>query len=136
MAMDLTEFLKTGHARIDAAHQRILDAVEAIRSALNDNLDDETLRIILDDFVALCQDHFFDEESILSRAGYPHVAEHARYHSKMLDNARTAQACCLQTTNANVRLICVEDMISYVIDDIVRSDMTFAPFLEARGLCN
>ena len=76
-----------GHPLIDAQHQGLVDTANRLLGAiLTENGKDEVARLIdllLQDVVQ----HFKDEESLISAAGFPGAAEHALIHRELVDTA-------------------------------------------------
>ena len=134
MQLELTQALITGHAVIDAEHRRIIEAINTIIQAAKADGEAWAFQSLLENFVALCAEHFRSEEAILAQARYPQLAGHTAYHEAMLAKARDVQALCLAADSPAARLRHLEDMVGCLVDDIVRSDLTFVSYLQAAGV--
>ena len=136
MRIELVEALKTGHSDIDHDHAEIIDAANAISNAVDSYSTPATLQKLVEQFLVLCEDHFHNEEQVLEKAHYPDLKEHIRYHRLMSSKARSVQALYTQTNSHAKQLKHIEDMISFLIDDIVRSDMSFVSHLQDKGMAH
>lgn len=134
MRLELMESLKTGHVDIDEDHAEIIAAINAICHMARNGGDLSQMPALLDDFMRLCEAHFHQEESILYRANYPRLSEHSIFHHQLLAKADAARLRVINAQNQESRLKHVEDMIEFLVDDILGSDLTFVSFLQARGL--
>jgi diguanylate cyclase (GGDEF)-like protein/hemerythrin-like metal-binding protein len=118
------EAFECGEPTIDSQHvdlfQRanvLLDA--ALRSS-------PELAPLLADLVGRIEQHFHDEEAILTRAGYDDCARHQRAHAGLLRHARELQA---RLPDGDVSLA---ELIGFVVQDVVaghflKTDREFMP---------
>lgn len=134
MRLELVESLKTGHFDIDEDHAEIIANINSISHMAHRGGDLSQMPSMLERFVQICEAHFHKEERILSQANYPHLTEHSAYHRQMLANANAARLRFGAAQSQESRLKHLEDMIGFLVDDILSSDMTFVSFLQARGL--
>lgn len=134
MKLALMESLKIGHDAIDDDHAEIIDSINAISRKATRGDDQAAMQPLLEQFLCTCEAHFRKEEGILESAGYPLLAEHTAYHDDMLIKARTAQHRCITADSHDDCLSHLEKMMEFLVDDIVRSDMGFASYLQAQGL--
>jgi len=134
MKLELVEALKTGHDDIDGDHERIIDTINTITHTANSGGSWDALLSLLDAFLSACEAHFRKEEGILADAGYPGLIEHTAYHDQMLAKARRAHLRCTQAECPESCRPHIQEMVELMVDDIVRSDMGFASFLQAKGL--
>lgn len=134
MKLELIDSLKTGHTDIDGDHAEIIATINTITHMAKGDGDLSQMPALLERFVRICEAHFQNEECILAQAGYPYLGEHSAYHSQMLANADAARLRFGEAQNQENRLKHIEEMIGFLVDDILSSDMTFVSFLQARGL--
>ncbi|MFC1673781.1 bacteriohemerythrin [Pseudomonadota bacterium] len=135
MKIELIESLKTGHDGIDEDHARIVDAINALWDAMEGEVS-PCAPALLDGFMELCEEHFRNEEKILAAANYPDLGEHIKFHDTMLDRATAAKQRCVASGDGQTRISCLEEMITVLIEDVVRGDMGFVSFLTDRGLAH
>lgn len=84
-------------------------------------------------FVDAARAHFEWEEDFLTTVGFPHVADHAIYHEKLLGLAEEARRACDSHASAFDYEACFEHLVTVFVDDVVRGDLTFKSFLMERG---
>jgi diguanylate cyclase (GGDEF)-like protein/hemerythrin-like metal-binding protein len=82
----------SGHALIDAQHQRLFHLASALMAVLTEHrpLNDVALR--LETLLAHTAQHFHDEEKLLRESNYSDLPEHAAIHAGLLTKARSLQA--------------------------------------------
>lgn len=134
MQLELTRSLRTGHDAIDADHAHIIDAINAITREARTGGQPSVCHALMEEFIDTCAAHFRKEEEILAQAAYPALAEHSDCHNQMLEKARAAYQLCRTADDQAAHLRHLEDVVSLLIDDIVRSDMAFVSYLQAQGL--
>ena len=132
--LKLINSFKVGHDDIDDDHAEILNAIKAIINTAKTGGDLSVARSSLDQFVHTCEQHFQNEERILAEAGYPHLAAHRDDHKEMLTKIQSARDGCINADNHDVCIQNLQDIIGMMIDDIVRSDMTFISYLQTQGV--
>lgn len=121
----------TGVQAIDADHRQLLALADAIGQAVARSDADET-RERLDAFIALSQGHFSREEAFLERVAWPGLADHKRYHRRLLGQAEELRRSCDAAADAGVPA-CYEEIAVFLIDDILRGDNAFKSFIEHHG---
>ena len=73
-------------------------------------------------------------EANLLRWGYPDAKMHATYHQRLLDRAKAVRRACAETESPEAFEECCEEMMTFLVDDVVRGDMKMKSFLESNGL--
>lgn len=134
MTFVLMDGLLTGHPDIDGDHGEIIDSINALGRMIDDNHDPSHMAELLSAFIQLCEDHFRKEEHILKDAAYPQLSEHARFHDSMLTNAQAARVKLEAADTLLDRRKHLQDIIGFLIDDIMRGDMAFVSYLQMQGL--
>lgn len=85
MAVQWTEDLATGVARIDEQHRELYRQVAALHEAMRAGHLAEVPAIV--DFLQrYALEHFATEEREMAAAGYPGLAAHARLHQRFVDD--------------------------------------------------
>lgn len=77
----------SGNRMIDRQHRELLDMANDLMDTVMTETRSASLRGALDNLIAHIQHHFWDEERILERIGYPEVASHAQSHVDLLEEA-------------------------------------------------
>jgi len=130
------EWLDTFELRvpeIDGDHRVMLDLMKAIQRAAAAR-DRERVEHCLDRLLAFSQSHFAREESLLKRWKYPDTKKHAAYHAGLLARAETVRQACAKIETPEAFEECCEEMMSFLVADVVSGDMKLKSFLQNAGL--
>ncbi len=127
------ESFDLGIPEIDGDHRTMLDLMKVVRSAAADGNRQRSAQY-LDRLLAFSQSHFAREETLLEGWGYPDTAKHAKYHAELLERAVAVRQACAEIEAPEAFEKCVEEMMSFLADDVVRGDMKLKSFLEYAGL--
>ncbi len=122
-----------GVPEIDDDHKRLLSVMRDIQSSAEQGSTDEceqNLGKLLDEIRA----HFGREEEFLRKLGYDGVQDHIAYHAELYSRAEAAKNSCQKLASQEDLLDCCEELMSFLIDDIVRGDMPLKSFFEEKGL--
>jgi len=118
---------------IDGDHRAILGLMNAVRSTAAAG-NRERVDHYLERLLALSKAHFAREEALLERWGYPEAKTHATYHARLLQRAKTLHQTCAQIESAEAFEECCEELMSFLVDDVVGGDMKLKSFFEASRL--
>ena len=125
------ETFRTGHSEIDAGHQEMVECANNIYAAI-ETKDVKGCQILFDAFIDVSEKHFRQEEAILRKAGFPRLPSHTEFHRQMLDRAENLRGLCHEITEKSDLRNCFEELIGFIIDDIIRGDTDFVSYLETR----
>lgn len=122
--------LLVGHAEIDKEHQELAALVNrGMKSVADGAL--ETCAGTLEELVAKLEQHFQNEERIMSELGYSDIQDHARQHRDCMTKVIKLHKQC---RNSDCRgEDCVLDILSLVLEDLVSEDINFKSHLQAIG---
>lgn len=126
------EFLDIGVDFIDDDHKNILHIMQKVKDAINKKNFDECA-ILLETLIKEARDHFTREEEYLSAAKYPQLENHKIYHNKLIIQAEETKAICEGIETEHDLKECFEKMSEFLIDDILRGDISFKSYLEYQG---
>jgi hemerythrin len=86
MAIDIQwdKKFEVGHLRIDHEHQVFLDLIRNVSQASERQEPKEWCMRLLKEVKKYADFHFFSEENIMLRAGYPDYVEHQQKHVELL----------------------------------------------------
>ncbi len=118
---------------IDSDHRNLFVLARAIDAGLS-RRDAALTAALVQKFIDGCEAHFAREEQYLRRAGYPQVDSHRHYHAVLLDKAKALREVCDAKSDPTDAHRCYDEVIAFLIDDVVRGDMMFKSFLDDRGL--
>lgn len=130
----LIETLKTGHDAIDEDHVLVVTPLREAWTITHNKGDPSMAQACLERFFRLCEGHFHREETILAHAGYPDTDRHASFHREVLRQIRETKTCFATAETWDERIRCLERLAALMIDDLVKGDLTFVSFLQAKGL--
>jgi hemerythrin-like metal-binding protein len=129
---DWLESFELNVPEIDGDHRAMLELMKATRAAAAAGNRDR-VEHLLDRLFALAQNHFMREETLLLRWGYPDATMHATYHQRLLDQAKSVRRACSNTESQEAFEACCDEMLTFIVDDVVRGDMKIKSFLESNG---
>lgn len=122
-----------GHAEIDGDHRHLFKLVEAIRGGLAKR-DSGLTGAEVQKFIDAAEKHFAREEEILAQAGFPEIDRHKAYHTSLLTKAKQLGRICGTEIDPKKADACYGELISFLVDDVVRGDSQFKSYLEHRGV--
>ena len=126
------DFLKIGVDFIDDDHKRILNIIQEVKDAINEN-NLEKCSLLLEILIKEAREHFTREEEYLSEAKYPQLESHKIYHNELIIKAEITKAICEGIEAKHNIEECFESLANFLIDDILRGDISFKSYLEHEG---
>ena len=122
-----------GVPEIDDDHKHLLSIMRDVQSSAEQGKSDlcaRNLGKLLNDTKA----HFGREEEFLRKLGYDGVQGHVAYHGELYSRAKAVKSSCENRVSREDLADCCEEMMSFLIDDIVRGDLPLKSFFEQKGL--
>ncbi len=86
MGLDWTDDLKTGHKEIDEDHREILDRIRAFQDAYHSGAGEETLMPLMQYLEGYIDQHFEEEERLMTAHHYPGLPFHRNVHEEFREN--------------------------------------------------
>ena len=129
-ALSWTPDLATGFAAIDADHQEIIGLANSLaRDPAGHEAMGGTLAI-LKYMEAHVAKHFFAEEELMARYGYPHMFEHMAEHGRIVEYV-TNLCREVRNDNADVHTLSVSNRLlcNWMVSHITNHDLKLAEFL-------
>lgn len=133
MKVHWLDTFELGVPEIDGDHRTMVALMRAIESAMEAERQASSLGLI-DRLFDYCRDHFRREEILLRSWGYAEVDGHRAYHDEMFLTAAQIRATCVQKSEHDGFRACCDEMMRFLIDDVVRGDIKLKSFLQHRGL--
>jgi hemerythrin len=128
-----SETFALGVPEIDGDHHTMFSMVRAVRSAAEAH-NRERCEHWLERLLVFAKQHFRREEEFLARHGYAEVAVHRRYHDEIFAHSEAMKARSAGlATERGLREFC-DEVVSFLIDDVVRGDLRVKSFLQERKL--
>jgi hemerythrin len=78
--IDWKESYNTGVGPIDEQHQRLVELINELHSAMKQAKSKEVIGEVISELAKYTQYHFTDEEKYMQRANYPKLLEHKKEH--------------------------------------------------------
>lgn len=128
-----SSIFEIGVPEIDRDHLEMVSLTNAVRDALMAEQYEQSSRLIAE-LLKVSKAHFEREEALLERHGFPRLQSHVRYHAGLLDKAERMKRICENITGRHEIRECYDEMLSFLVDDVVRGDYDFKSFLEEKGL--
>ena len=124
--------LETGHAKIDLQHQSLVDAFNALHTAMKQGKGKDELSRTLDFLKNYTVEHFRMEEELMDRFAYPGVVEHKGIHGSLV--SQVAELCSRFEAGKTALTLPVMDFLEgWLVEHIQGEDVRLAQFLKARG---
>lgn len=118
---------------LDRDHARLYEMADAITDLL-DRGEVENCKEQLLEFVRFAKGHFAREEQLLAKSGYPDIDKHRQHHrgldrkmEHMLEFAERVEV------NEQARESLKKELVYFVMDDVITSDLEFKAFIGEEG---
>jgi diguanylate cyclase (GGDEF)-like protein/hemerythrin-like metal-binding protein len=111
---------ESGNQTIDAQHRELFHAANRLLSAELNGLSSQDVTAMVDSFIAEVVQHFQDEESIITKAGYPGAPEHAILHRALVEKAAEL------ATGFRHGTLTLGELFKYLAQDVVSRHMLTA----------
>lgn len=120
-----------GHPLIDDQHRALFGDANNLLTAILSGRPADEVATVIDALVRDVVQHFQDEESIFTAAGYPGAAEHAAIHRQLVESAVTLVG------RFHAGTLGIGELFQYLAHDVVArhmlgADREYFPYLEAR----
>ncbi len=127
--VELSETFVLECEELDKDHRRLVEMVNEISATVDDGHYQDCAKQVAE-FVAFTKDHFRREERLLTRAGYPDVGKHGRHHARLDEKMdHIVEFAAQAETNEMARESLKKELIYFVMDDVITSDMDFKTFM-------
>jgi len=131
--LDWLPTFEIGVESIDDAHRQLFAMANGIHAAIAKH-DRDASRIAIESFIATVEKHFTDEEKFLVEIDYVDTETHKGYHKLLLDKAKRLKRVWDGAMEEGKIEGCYNEVIAFLIDDIVRGDKQFKSYLDQIGL--
>jgi hemerythrin len=127
------ESYRTGIAKIDDQHRRLVDYLNDLYTAMQSGQGRDALERVFKGLLAYTQQHFAAEEGLLKRYRYPDYEAHKAVHDKLTAHVQHlyaqfqagAIASPIQITNF---------LKDWLQKHILGTDQKYAPYLKSKGV--
>lgn len=122
-----------GIRAMDDQHGILMDTMNDLRQAVMRGRGREEISELLDQLIEFTRMHFWSEEQLMERGGFPGVAEHRAEHHRMLAQMLQESHCVMYGEGVRMRsLLCA--LREGYIDHIENFDRQYGPWLNERDI--
>ncbi len=122
---------ETGHAKIDRDHLRLIDVINAMEDALQAQ-DLRSCRKLIRTLNRQMKKHFKREGAIIRKLGFPDATQHCNHHETALAKAKKLQHSFNESSHLERLKEQFRNLKAIVIEEIVRDDLSYKPYLEGH----
>ena len=133
MNVQWLETFELGVPEIDGDHRVIVSLMKAVEASLAGGHNKQAIPLI-DLLIAFAADHFRREETLLAAWNYPELTVHCQYHRGLLETIDHIKKACLEKKGSESFKDCCDEMMRYIIDDVVQGDMHIKSHLQHSNL--
>ncbi|MBT3307294.1 MAG: hemerythrin family protein [Alphaproteobacteria bacterium] len=131
--VELTPSFLLEFEALDRDHQQLADIVNLIVQAIDDD-EAEKCKPLAASFVKSTKLHFANEEALLVKAGYPNVKKHQDHHKSLYSKMdHILEFAKMAGENQLARDSLRKELVFFLMDDIITSDMEFKAFIEEKA---
>jgi len=131
--VEFSETFKIECEEVDKDHRRLVDMVNEIVQAIDDGVCDNCADRVRD-FVTFTKRHFAREEQLLKKSGYPDVGRHHAHHNMLSQKMEHLMEFASNAKdNEMARESLKKELVFFVMDDVITSDMDFKPYVSDKG---
>jgi hemerythrin len=119
--------------KIDSQHQQLVALINGLYETLGTGKSKDSLGHVLDSLVDYTKTHFVDEERLLSKHGFPGLAQHKAEHDQFTGTISEIQTQ-FQEGNTALSMQVMVFLSDWLTTHIRISDKAFSPFLVEKGV--
>ena len=128
-----SEKYRVGISFADEQHKQLVEIINRLHEALVDRKGRKAVGKVLEDLIRCSRAHFAAEEEVLQGLGYPDVFAHHTEH-ECLSFAIFEFYQKFMTYELAMTDDALEFLKNWLGEEILDSDMKFAPFLKGKGV--
>jgi hemerythrin-like metal-binding protein len=130
--MPWNETLRTGHARFDEAHEKLVGIVNQLADGMESDKPKSFCDGLLDEFIEEIHTHFAMEEQLMAALHYPKAAEHIAVHRTLLKDVLAFRAAYdAGATAQSATLLAILD--TWLTRDMAAADRQLVDFIAAAA---
>ncbi len=123
--------LETGVGGIDDDHKHLMDLMNRAYAEMASGEGLHDVEDLLDEFAALMEGHFGEEEELMTRTSYPQSAAHQRMHRTMLDQLEHLRRL-VANHQVDAGKEITEHLAAYLRDHMQEADLAMAAHVTHR----
>ncbi len=130
--VELSPSFETECEMIDRDHQRLIDMINHIGGAIDDDKAEECA-VLVPEFVAFAKRHFAREEALLASLGYPDMKKHQLHHRSLNEKMDSLLELSKSAPdNPLARETLRKELVFFVMDDVINADLDFKAYVAGK----
>ena len=131
--VELTSSFLMEYEALDKEHQALADLVNQVVKAINGN-ESGKCKSLVKQFVELAKEHFSNEEALLLKTGFPNFKKHQEHHKNLtIKMDHIIEFANMADANQLARDSLRKELVFFLMDDIITTDMDFKAFIEEKS---
>jgi hemerythrin-like metal-binding protein len=120
----------TGIAAVDADHQGLFRAINALHDNVTGGADTDQVQATLDMLADYVDSHFAREEALMERAGYPDIVEHMATHRRIQHQVQDYRTAYKENSGTLDMTEFLDFLGNWLKGYIAMSDVAYIPFVK------
>jgi hemerythrin len=129
-----TEKFSVGFSEMDRQHKRLIAMINRLMNEPEAQTHSETISDLLTHMITYAREHFQDEETLMSKHGYPFKDHQEEQHRAFVK--KTVDLCSAVEVGVDiVPLVMLDYLKEWLVHHILEQDMRYKTFFLERGVC-
>ncbi len=128
-----SDAMSVGVAKIDQEHQRLIELINLLHSAMSQGKSNEIMGKVLEEVIGYAKNHFDTEETLFRTYGYPAAAEHMNAHVGLIKRALDVQAE-FKAGRIFIGAATLSFLRDWLTHHILKQDMAYKLFFGSKGV--
>ncbi|MCB2197863.1 bacteriohemerythrin [bacterium] len=127
------EKYSTGIPSMDSQHQKLVQLINALHTAMIEGRGNDVMIPVLDRLVTYTTVHFNAEESLMKLHHFPDLDAHMMEHEKLKQQVSDFQTK-VTSGQTSVSVQVLQFLKEWLLDHILKADKQYGGYLSARGV--
>jgi hemerythrin len=127
-----SDFLSVGVPEMDEEHRQFIARVNELNKAIIESEDKATVERLMDLMLMEAAHHFWHEQELLTRWGYPDAAAHLAKHAELTAQFERVMKEFAETEVSFVWAAKGLHLKQLLVEHLLKEDMKYRDFLRAR----
>lgn len=128
MILEWSKDFGVGNATLDAHHRKIVGLINTLYNAVKNGREKETIPTIVKELEDYSNYHFFAEECLFEKTGYPACVAHKNFHQEFRTKLASIKKA-LETQQTLEGLELMEFLTSWFVNHILQNDMDIVSYI-------
>ena len=130
--IEWSKSLSVNVGSIDREHQRLVDLVNQLYTAMREGRGNTAIGSVLDELITYTASHFANEEKLMREAGYPAYDEHKAAHEALVAQVLETKKKFAQGTALSQEVMSF--LKNWLVNHIQGMDKRYGPHLNKKGI--